>query len=407
MKIVLICSEYPPRPHGGIGTFVQTLARALDQRNHSVTVVGLGATPDTSMDGRIRVVTLGGNKTRVIGNVISRWRLRKWLVEQANAGEVDVIEVPDYLGLLPFGVPNVATVVRLHLTVTSVYMHAGGRVPKGIRFYEGRTLAANPNWIAVSNHILNSTKQIFRLSPAGAVVIHNPVAPAPPELPHVADLPAEFVLYAGQLSRRKGALALAKAARTFLAARPDLHLVYVGGPFEESGHPPILEEIRTAVGADLFPRVKFLGHVPREVVLACMRRARVYVFPSSLEALGLVVLEAMSCGVAVVCTQEPPGPEMVEDEVNGLLTDPNSPADISSKVSRLLDDRDLAARLASNAQASVQERFSLERCVTETEGFYQLCRNSSLPGLNTAAGLVEAHPDSQGPADLSLPAGSR
>jgi glycogen synthase len=39
MKIGFFCNEYPPRPHGGIGTFVHTLAPALAQAGHAVTVV--------------------------------------------------------------------------------------------------------------------------------------------------------------------------------------------------------------------------------------------------------------------------------------------------------------------------------------------------------------------------------
>lgn len=40
MHICYLCSEYPPAPHGGIGTFVQTTARALVGRGHHVTVIG-------------------------------------------------------------------------------------------------------------------------------------------------------------------------------------------------------------------------------------------------------------------------------------------------------------------------------------------------------------------------------
>ena len=41
MRVAYVCNEYPPRPHGGIGSFVQTLARAVAERGLEVTVVGL------------------------------------------------------------------------------------------------------------------------------------------------------------------------------------------------------------------------------------------------------------------------------------------------------------------------------------------------------------------------------
>jgi glycosyltransferase involved in cell wall biosynthesis len=104
-----------------------------------------------------------------------------------------------------------------------------------------------------------------------------------------------------------------------------------------------------------------------------MKRASVFVFPSSLEALGLVVLEAMGCGVPVVCTNIPPGPEMVDDGVNGILADPNSAEDFRNGLARILDDPGLARELTENARRTLAERFSLDACLTETEEFYQEC----------------------------------
>jgi glycosyltransferase involved in cell wall biosynthesis len=373
MKITLLCNEYPPRPHGGIGTFVQTIARAFSALGHKVTVVGLGGATEESRDGEIRIVSLAGSKTRFIGNLISRLRLRKWLYSEAKAGNIDVIEVPDYLGLLPFGARGCCTVVRLHVSTTAICLQAGLKIPRGITFYERRTLLANSNWVGVSQYILDSTKEIFGVSPQRSVRIYNPVPSAPTQLPDVPGLPENFVLYAGQISKRKGALVLAEAGRELLANRPELHLVYVGGEVLLPGARSIAEQAKDIVGPALAARVHFLGRVNREQVLTCMRRAKVYAFPSSLEALPLVVLEAMSCGLPVVCTSAPPGPEIIEDGVSGLLADPANPKDFSKQIGRLLDDPSLANRLADSGRRAIAERFTLERCISETLGFYKEC----------------------------------
>jgi glycosyltransferase involved in cell wall biosynthesis len=376
MNIALICNEYPPRPHGGIGTFVSTLAKGLVTRGHNVIVVGLGEAAGERSDGDIRVITLRANKTRFVGSVISRFRLWHFLSLQARASKINLIEVPEYLGLLPLRVGNCCTVVRLHLSTTAIYRQAGLRIPRTISFYERRTLRANPDWIGVSQYILESTKDIFRISPQLAVQIYNPVPCAPDRIPEMPGLPEHFVLYAGTLSKRKGALALAEAARFFLAHHPFVHLVYVGAETVQPGIGPIFKQVQQIVGPGLAPRVHFLGRVDRERVLACMKRARVFVFPSALEALPLVMLEAMSCGVPLVCTSLPPGPEIIEDGVNGFLADPNHPTELGVAVDRLLDDPSLAAGLAAKARRTVTERFSLERCIDETEVFYQQCLQS-------------------------------
>ena len=90
----------------------------------------------------------------------------------------------------------------------------------------------------------------------------------------------------------------------------------------------------------------------------------------------------MSAGVPVVFTSNPPGPEMIENGVSGLLADPASPRDFAEKASAILDNPALAARLATQARKRVAERFSLEQCLQATEHFYEEClRQSRQPGV--------------------------
>jgi glycosyltransferase involved in cell wall biosynthesis len=373
MNIVLVCNEYPPRPHGGIGTFVQTIARAMCHKGHRVTVVGLGDAVHERSDEGVQVITLRRSNLPYVGNLISRLYLYSWLAARIKSTAVDVIEAPDYMGLLPFGVGDCPSVIRLHLSSTAICMSAARSIPKGISFYERHTLRSNPNWIAVSNYSMELTKATFGLSPRRSALIYCPLPPMPAHLPNSPFLTGDYVLYAGQLSQRKGALVLAEAARNFMSSRPDLHLVYVGGGISADGSRPISEHIKEIVGTNFAERVHFLGHLDRENVLACMARATVFAMPSRLETLGIVFLEAMACGIPVVCMSSPPGPEIVEDGVTGLLAEPTSSRDVAAKINRLLDDKDLAREIGAKARMAVIERFSAARCVEETEQFYREC----------------------------------
>jgi glycosyltransferase involved in cell wall biosynthesis len=374
LKITMVCNEYPPLPHGGIGTFVHTVAHGLAGRGHDMTVVGFGREYAESKDHGVRVVQLEGSGLPYVGNLFSRIRLRRWLSKRAKAKEVDIVEAPEFCGYLPFGVDGCPVVIRLHQSNTAMRIAAGQRPSPGISYYERRTLCRNPNWIGVSRNIVDITKKTFTASPEREAVIYNPVARPPASLPDMPELPEKFILYAGAVTRIKGALVVAEAARELLAKHHDLHLVYVGGI--RSDEQDIAGRIAEIVGPGLMDRVLLLGHLGHDKVLACMRRARVFVFPSVLEALGLVVLEAMACGVPVVCTSQPPGPEIIEDGVTGLLAVPTSPSDFREKIALLLDDQGLASRIADNAKSAVFERFSLERCLDETERFY----NSMIKG---------------------------
>lgn len=372
MKITLICNEYPLRPHAGIGTMVQTLARALLKKGNEVTVVGLGDDETNEQDNGVKVITLKRNKIRYLGNYFSRKKLHRWLENRALAGDIDIIEVPDSQGLLPSPFTACPVVVRLHLSYAAVGRLTSEPVGKGIAYYERRTLTNHRNWIAVSNYVQDLTVETFGVSARNSAVIPNAVSP------HTAGsvsapafkLPDDYVMYAGHVSYRKGADVLAQAMRSIMIKRPNLHLVYAGGIFTEKGR-LVSDDILRLLGPELKERVHFLGRIPRGETLYCMTKAKVFAFPSRLESFGLVVVEAMSCGVPVVFTKHGPGPEIVEDGVTGLLADPSSPDDIQEKVERILDDDLLAKRLVTAAYEAIETKFSAEECAVKSEKFYR------------------------------------
>ncbi|HLK31619.1 MAG TPA: glycosyltransferase family 4 protein [Terriglobales bacterium] len=373
MKIALVCDRYPPRVHSGIGTFVQMLARGLRQHGHNVLVVQIGDQWSESCDKGISVFMLPRTRLPWLGNLITRLRLRNWLAARVRRGQIELIEAPDYQGFLPFGIDRCATVVRLHQSATVSQQLAGLKAAPGIYFYEKRTLAANRNWIGVSSHILGLTCKAFGVLPKKFAVIHNGILPIAGTSAEPVELPARFVLYAGQVSRRKGSLVLAEAAREFLTSHPEVHLVYAGGCLPEAGLTPIDQEIRGRVGTELSEHVHFLGQLTREQTLAWLQRAAVFVFPALIDCFPLVVLEAMSAGTPVVFTRNPPGPELIEDGFSGLLADPANPHDFAAKTSRVLDDPILAATLSEGARKRAAERFSFEQCLKATERFYSDC----------------------------------
>lgn len=365
MKIVFLCNEYPPyaRP-GGIGVFTHTIAHGLVCCGHKVTVLGYGKNSGEWDDGGVRVVILPESAIRGVAWLVNRRRLYSWLKRHSCSGKIDIIETPEYQGMLPFRFPWRPVVVRLHTSFL-----AKQRIQ---RMLERRTLGIHRNWIAVSNWIGRETIKKYSLKPSGMSVVYNPFTSSVKGSEVPFELQNNYVLYAGTVSEMKGAFVLAEAARLFLAANPDLHLIYVGGLTVESGRRAD-ETICQILGDCFAERVHFTGPVEHDVVLACMKKARVFAFPSKLEAFSLVPLEAMSCGVPVVYSTLHSGPEAIDDGFTGLLADPYSPADVAEKIMQILNDEEFAARLAENAKLAVRERFSLELCIDKTIEYYETC----------------------------------
>ncbi|MHB8899267.1 MAG: glycosyltransferase family 4 protein, partial [Thermoguttaceae bacterium] len=268
MKIAYVCNEYPllEQP-GGIGIFTRAIAQELVRKGHDVTVIGYGKHCGEWYDDGVKVIGLLQAQGKGRAWWLSRRRLYEWLRDKARSRAIDLIEVPESHGLVPFVVHHCPVVLRLHLNLSTRARQAGRRPRWLLRQLEKRTLACHRNWIAVSDYILQTTKAEYRLEPVRSEVVYNPVVVSSQELHDIPPLPNSFVLYAGTVSGRKGAYVLAEAARSFLSRDRELHLVYAGGTIVENGYRAD-DRVREIVGNELSKRVHFIGFVPHDVVLA-------------------------------------------------------------------------------------------------------------------------------------------
>jgi glycosyltransferase involved in cell wall biosynthesis len=368
MRVVFICNEYPPEPHGGIGTFVQILARALVQAGHSVSVVGWGRRSAEFIDCGVRVVVLRYVQMPLRG-LINRWRVYRRLLTEIHTQRADLVETPDFMGMAPFRIKGCPHVVRLHLAATTIDYEAGRRPRLFTRICEYWTLRNHRDWIGVSRHSLKLTENAFGIQPRKAAVIYSPISEPEQDSQPPSTLPGRFVLFGGTVSERKGAYRVAEAALDFLAAHPDLHLVYAGHIVTEDGIASD-ERIREILGSQFASRVQFLGALPRPEFFECLRRADVFAFPSMLETFGLVVAEAMLVGTPVVTINAPPFDEFVRDGQTGLLVEPDQPRALAQAILRLLGDRDLSQSMGKRAREFILEGFSLRQALQATLDFY-------------------------------------
>lgn len=371
MKIGFFCNEFPPRPHGGIGTFISEISRALVSAGHEVTVVQFGDRTETMDLNGVCLVTLREVRADGVAWLANRLRLLLWLQAVARREEIDVFEIPDFQGWLPFPVEPCPVVVRLHLAQTHIEHTMSGEAKRRLMYWlERQTLRWHPQWIGTSRYILEAERAFFDCEPKTQAVIYNPVPTTHGERRECCAPDGPFILFVGSVSERKGALLLAEAAAPLLEENPRLSLVYIGTE-TRYGDRPISEEIRHRVGARVAAQVVFTGYLPHDEVLAWMAKSSAVVLASRVESFGLVVVEAMRAGAPVVFSRNGPGPELVEHGVTGLLVDPVDVEQIRQALRRLLAEPSFARAIAERGRASVESRFRLDRCVAETLAFYE------------------------------------
>lgn len=106
--------------------------------------------------------------------------------------------------------------------------------------------------------------------------------------------------------------------------------------------------------------VHFIGMRPRETLAPLYQEAEMFVLPSAQEGLGIVVLEAMACGVPVISTRCG-GPEsVITHGENGLLVPTNDPEAMAEAILYLAEHPAQRTRLATNALTTIREQYTPE-----------------------------------------------
>jgi glycosyltransferase involved in cell wall biosynthesis len=374
VRIAYVCHEYPPADHGGIGTVTQTMARALVARGYQVSVIGVcppaWITTEVEEDQGVRVWRLPRRSHR-LGWVGARHELFRRLSRWARRGEVELIEVPDWQGWAA-GWPRlpVPVVARLHGSVTYFAGELGRRPPTSSFWLERASLRRADFWSPVSRYTARRTLEAFRLpSPRGAV-LYNPV-PAVPLSQADGRFPNR-VVFAGTLTPRKGVVSLFKAWPTVLYQYPEAEL-HVYGRDARMGRVSGRWYLSALLRDGESGSVHFYGQVPHDQVLAAFGTARLAVLPSYAEAFALAPAEAMACGCPTVYSRRGAGTELIENGRDGILVDPDRPAEIADAIIRLLSNDALAANLGTAGSERIKKQFALDRLLPQHEAFYQRC----------------------------------
>ena len=127
------------------------------------------------------------------------------------------------------------------------------------------------------------------------------------------------------------------------------------------------EKLRSMAAEHVADRVLFLGEIPRADMYRYYSAADVFVFPGIRESLGMVYLEAQSCGLPVVASNNAGVPEAVQDGQTGLLVPMYALEPLAEAIKRLMVDKNLRKQMSSAAIAYVRELHDLNKNYQEFE----------------------------------------
>lgn len=383
MRVAMMTREYPPEVYGGAGVHVTELVAQL-RRLCDVDVHCMGAPrPDVFVHQPDPVLK---DANAALSTLSADLRMA-----HAAAGATVVHSHTWYTGMaghvsaLLHGVPHVLTAHSLEPMRPWKAEQLGGGYQVSL-WVERTAVTAADAVIAVSSGMRKDVLSVYpTLDPDRVHVVKNGIDtdvwhPAPPEpedsvLDELGvDQSRPIVAFVGRITRQKGVPHLIAAAHRFA---PEVQLVLCAGAPDT---PEIAAEVEGAVAqlaasrSGVFWVRDFLPvHEIREILSA----STVFVCPSVYEPLGIVNLEAMACGTAVVASDVGGIPEVVDDGVTGTLVHYDAEdtagfeAGLAEAVNALVADPAKAARYGTTGRQRCIDEFSWARIAEQTLDIYR------------------------------------
>jgi len=168
------------------------------------------------------------------------------------------------------------------------------------------------------------------------------------------------VFSCGRLNPAKGHQELIEAVERLRAKGLDVRLSIAGE--DEAGGTGYRKVLEAQIAARrLEGTVRLLGAVPAERVRDELEGAHVFSLATHHEGVGVAVMEAMAMRVPVVATRVGGIPDLVDDGENGLLVEPERPAELAERIEAVARDRTLSRQLGDRARGKAESAFGIGR----------------------------------------------
>jgi starch synthase len=373
LKVALLTREYPPEVYGGAGVHVTYLAREL------AGLVDL----TVHCQGKDRPDAVAHRPWDLLsGTNTALQTVSTDLAMTAGAEGSDLVHshtwyanLGGHLASLLYGIPHVVTMHSLEpLRPWKAEQLGGGYEISS--WCERVSATAAAAVIAVSDGMRADILSAYPEIEKGKVrVIRNGIDTSeysPDSRTGVLerygiDLNRPYVIFVGRITRQKGVPVLLRAAAEL---DPSAQLVLCAG---QADTPELLDEVTQLVDGLKATRSGVIW-IPEMLakpdVIQLLTHAAVFACPSLYEPLGIVNLEAMACGTAVVGSRVGGIPEVVEDGMTGLLVTADDPAALAMALNTVLTNTSLATSMGQAGRDRAVTEFGWRAVAEQTAALY-------------------------------------
>lgn len=367
MKILQIYKDYYPPVKGGIEKHIYYLANGLKQRGIEVEVIVSNQTQKLAIEynNNIRIVKapqFGRITSAPINPTFSRLLMK-------SANEVDILHfhLPNPTAVMAYLLSGLQKpiVVTYHSDIVRQKILKQFYAPFS-RYFLKKTdaiIVTSPGYAEVSDELVRYRKKC-RVIPLGIPLTGNNSNNAPSVSPDAIRrrLKSKLILFVGKFRYYKGIDCLITAMQDI-----DATLMLVGsGPLEKD-----LRKYVSKLGLE--KKIIFQGEVPDDEISSYFKASDLVVLPSTFksEAFGMVLLEAMSFGKAVVSTELGTGTSFVNiHNETGFVVPPGDSVALAAAINKILKDDVLRRKFGAAGKDRVGQYFEVRQMVKRVMGVY-------------------------------------
>jgi len=373
LKVALLTREYPPEVYGGAGVHVDYLARELAARVDLTVHCQGGDRPHAvahqpwdrlaGANPALQVMSADLSMTAALAGT-DLVHSHTWYANLAGhlAGQL-------------YGVPHVMTVHSLEpLRPWKAEQLGGGYALSS--WCERVAVESATAVVAVSDGMRADVLAAYpAVRPERIHVIRNGIDAreyAPDPQTHVlqrygVDPYRPTVIFVGRITRQKGLPVLLRAAASLV---PEAQLVLCAGQPDTTELAAEVTGLVTSLQTARSGVIWIPEMLPKREVIQLLSHATAFAIPSLYEPLGIVNLEAMACGTAVVGSRVGGIPEVVADGDTGLLVPADDPAALAAALNSLLAEPGRAGAMGAAGRKRALAEFSWDTIAAQTAALY-------------------------------------
>jgi len=388
MHIIFVTFDYPTRKYwGGVGVYYKTLATALKDKGHNISIIIPG-----EISGKINKdgITIYKVKNRYafdydfqkikfyrpVFKLIFSFKIYNLLKKIIKKQPIHLVVCPEggYICFFTVFDKRFKVITQLHTPgylydrITNRYGFLNFLAPL-LTFAEKIQTKKSKSVTCASFILAEKVSHKWRIDLDTIKIIRNGI-----DLESINKNSKninnyvkgqKYILFSGHLEKLKGIFVLSEAMKRVFSKKSDIKLVMVGRKTKDTNSKIWRNFINRYQN-----RIIILDHMPHAELIPVIKDALCVVVPSLWESFGIICLEAMALGKIVIGSKKTGMQEIIDDNINGFLIEPGSPNILAKKILRILNNPD-NLRIESMAKLKVEQHFDIKKIVEETEKYFR------------------------------------